>query len=111
MVQKAEVITNTSYKEYYGTSEEDFKSRYNNHAQSFRHISHINGKELSKYLWGLKVNGTDYHLKCSIKSCASPYKCSARRCGLCLTEKLGYCSSRPKNSIEQKNWTDIKMSL
>ena len=84
MVQKAEVITNTSYKEYYGTSEEDFKSRYNNHAQSFRHISHINGKELSKYLWGLKVNGTDYHLKCSIKSYASPYKCSARRCGLVI---------------------------
>ena len=43
----------------------------NNHTQSFRHISHINDTELSKYLWTLKANGTDYHLKWSIKSYAS----------------------------------------
>ena len=55
----AEVTTNTTYKEYYGTSEREFKSRYNNHTQSFRRISHINGTELSKYLWMLKANGTD----------------------------------------------------
>ena len=42
MVYKTEVTTNTTYKEYYGTSEGEFKSRYNNHTQSFRHISHIN---------------------------------------------------------------------
>ena len=50
MVYKAEVTTNTTYKGYYGTSEGEFKSRYNNHMQSFRHISHINDTELSKYL-------------------------------------------------------------
>ena len=71
MVYKAEVTTNTTYKEYYGTSEGEFKSRYNNHTQSFRYISHINNTELSKYLWTLKANGTDYHLKWSIKSYAS----------------------------------------
>ena len=38
MVYKAEVATNTTYKEYYGTSEGKFKSRYNNHMQSFKHI-------------------------------------------------------------------------
>ena len=37
----------------------------------FRHISHINDTELSEYVWALKANGTDYHLKWSIKSCAS----------------------------------------
>ena len=63
MVYKAEVTTSTTYKEYYGTSEGEFKSRYNNHTQSFRHISHINDTELSKYLWTLKANGTGYHLK------------------------------------------------
>ena len=68
MVYKAEVTTNTTYKEYYGTSEEEFKSRYNNNTQSFRHISHINDTELSKYLWALKANETDYHLKWSVKS-------------------------------------------
>ena len=59
MVYKAEVTTNTTYKEYYGTSEEEFKFRYKNHKQSFRRKSHINNTELSKYLWTLKANGTD----------------------------------------------------
>ena len=31
MVYKAEVTTNTTFKEYYETSEKEFKSRYNNH--------------------------------------------------------------------------------
>ena len=68
---KAEVSANITYKEYYGASEGEFKSRYNNHTQSFRNISRINGTELSKYLWTLKANGTVYHLKWSIKSYAS----------------------------------------
>ena len=57
MVHKAVVTTNTTYKEYYGTSEGEVKPRYSNHMQSFRHISHINDIELSKYLWTLKANG------------------------------------------------------
>ena len=70
MVEKAELTSNTTYKEYYGTSEGEFKSRYNN-TQSFRHICHINDSELSRYLLMLKANGTDYHLKWKIKSYAS----------------------------------------
>ena len=48
MVYKSEVSTNTTYKEYYGISKGEFKSRYNNRTQSFRNISHINHTELSK---------------------------------------------------------------
>ena len=71
MVYKAEVSSNTTYKEYHEASEGEFKSRSNNHAQLFRNISHINDAELSKYLWVLKGNGTEYHLKWSIKSYTS----------------------------------------
>ena len=61
MIYKAEVITNTTYKKYFGTSGE-FKSRYNNQTQSFRHMSHINDTELSKCLWMLKASGKmDYN--------------------------------------------------
>ena len=88
MVYKAEVSTNTTYKEYYGASEKEFKPRYNNHTQSFRNISHSNDMELSKYLWTLKTNGIDYHLKWGTKSYACRYKCGTRRCDLCLTEKM-----------------------
>ena len=57
MVYKTEVTTNTTNKEYYGTSNGGVQTRYNNHMQSFRHISHINYTELSKYLWISKEMG------------------------------------------------------
>ena len=102
MVYKAEVSTNTTYKEYYEVSEGEFKSRYNNHTHSFRNICHINDTELSKYLWTLKANGTDYHLKWSIKSYASRYKCGTRRCDLCLTEKMIIALADPKVLLNKR---------
>ena len=102
MVYEAEVTTNTTYKEYYLTSEGEFKSRYNNHTQSFRHISHINDTELSKYLWTFKVNGTDYHLKWNIKLYASQYKCGTRRCDLYLTEKMIIALADPKVLLNKR---------
>ena len=102
MVYKAEVTTNTTYKEYYGTSEGEVKSRYNNHMQSFKCISHINDTELSKYPWTLKANGTDYHLNWSIKSHASRYKCGTKRCDLCLTEKKIIALVDPKVLLNKR---------
>ena len=102
MVCKAEVTTNITYKEYYGTLEGESKSRCNNHAQSFRHLSHINDTELSKFLWALKANGTYYHLKWSIKSYASQYKCSTRRCDLCLSEKMFITFADPKVILNKR---------
>ena len=102
MVYKAKVTTNTTYKEYYGTSEWEFKSRYNNHTQSFRCLCHINDTELSKYFWTLKANGTYYHLKWSVKSYASCYKCDTRRCDLCLTEKMIIALADPKILLNKR---------
>ena len=67
ILYKAEVTTNISYKEYYETSEGKLKVKYNNHRQSFSHISHINDTELSKNLWTIEADRTDYRLKWSIK--------------------------------------------
>ena len=87
-VYKPKVTTNTRYKEYYGMLQGVFKSRCNNHKQSFTHISHINDTELSNYLWMFKANRTDYHLKWSIESYASQCKCGKRTCELCPTKKM-----------------------
>ena len=87
IVYEANVVTNNECKEYSGTAERGFKLRYNNHMISFRHKKCINDTELSKYLWKLKEENTDYNLQWSIKAYASPYKCETRKCDLCLTEK------------------------
>ena len=58
--------------------------------------------KLSKYLWTLKANGTDYHLKWSVKSYASRYKCGTSRCDLCLTEKMIIALADPKVLLNKR---------
>ena len=101
-IYKAEVSTSTILKEYYDASEGEFKSRYNNRTQSVRNLSHINDTELSKYLWTLKADGTDYHQKWSIKSYASWYKWGTRKCDLCLTEKMIIALADPKVLLNKR---------
>ena len=41
-------------KTYLGTTEGDFKKRYNNHIKSFRHKRYSKETTLSKYIWEIK---------------------------------------------------------
>ena len=59
IVYKAEVKTSDGINElstevYFGISETEVTSRYNNHAMSFRNRTHENDTKLSKYIWSLK---------------------------------------------------------
>ena len=101
LVYKAEVTTNTTYRNTM-ECQRDSSNLDTIITHIFRHKAHINDTELSKYFWTLKENRTDYHLNWSIKPYVSRYKCGTRRCDLC-DRKNGYCSSRLKSSIEQKN--------
>ena len=68
-VYKAEVTTDQSLKIYFGASEGEFKSRYNNHTLSFRNEHHANDTELSNHLWELKTTtGWRKTLKYDLKS-------------------------------------------
>ena len=55
---------------------------------SFLHQHQAKSTTLSKYIWDLKMQGTDYELKWEVLKQCSPYRCGARVCDLCLTEKL-----------------------
>ena len=95
IVYKATVTTEQNYRIYYGTAEGEFKTRYNNHTNSFRHPKNINETELSKYIWQLNDKNIDFNLKWKIGAFTSPYKCGIRRCDLCLTEKLSIIRADP----------------
>ena len=47
---------NNTTEKFIGLTENDFKTRYRNHAASFRHAKHRNSTELSKNIWTLKDN-------------------------------------------------------
>ena len=68
---KTEVETNIGTNElstrvYLGLSMTERKSRYNNHAMSFRNQTHTNDTKLSKYIWciySLKDKNKDFYIK------------------------------------------------
>ena len=58
--------TNDTNKHYIGMTSNTFKERYRNHIKSFTHKKYSNETELSKQIWHLKQNKTDFTIKWSI---------------------------------------------
>ena len=56
IVYKADVITNKDSHLYFGASDGEFKSRYNNYTNSFCHRYHKQDTELSKHIWKLFIH-------------------------------------------------------
>ena len=90
VIYNANVTTksDTTGKNYIGLTEGTFKQRYTQHKPSFRNGNHSNSTELSKHIWSLKDNNTDFTINWSILATALAYSNKSKRCHLCLTEKL-----------------------
>ena len=76
-----------SEETYVGISESQWKLRYNNHTQSFRHASKKTASMLSRYIWKLKDKKINYRIKWKILAKAKAFSPSSRCCRLCLKEK------------------------
>ena len=75
-------------KNYIGLTKGPFKQRYTQHALSFRNRHYANSTELSKFIWHLKDNNTDFKIKWSILTSAAAYSNKSKRCNLCLAKKF-----------------------
>ena len=69
-VTKTSGNTNT----YIGMTENDFKTRYNNHKLSFNDRKHSHDTVLSRYIWELRDNDTNHDIKWRIIKRANAYK-------------------------------------
>ena len=79
LVYKAILATSNNSFVYYGTSDEEFKTQYNNYIKSFRHRENV---------WNLKDHGFDNDLSWEIHKKASPYQCGSKCSDLCFSEKV-----------------------
>ena len=102
IVYKADVIANKHSHIYYGASDGEFKSLYNNHTNSFRHRHHEQELELSKHIWKLQDKGINLNGKWSVAAYASTYRCGTRRCDLCLPEKYVTARANHKTLLNKK---------
>ena len=77
--------------------------QYRNHIASFRHAKHKNSTELSKHIWALKNDNTDYFISWRVFSSSSPNSSSSKRCNLCLTEKFQIICLPDLSSLNKHN--------
>ena len=105
IVYKATISTcNTNdTKHYIGMTSNTFKERYRNHIKSFNHKKYSNETELSKYVWHLKENNTDYTIKWSIIKNSISYTGGSKRCNLCLEEKLSILKEKSKYLLNKRS--------
>ena len=101
LIYKASVSTTTN-KYYYGTCENTFKERYNNHKCSFRNKSREKNTELSKYVWELKEKDINYFINWDIAMKVQKYSCGSQKCDLCICEKLLIARADP-NALLNKH--------
>ena len=89
-------------RHYYRLTEPEFKKRYAILLSSFRHEELKTAFELSKYVWDLKAEGSDYAIKWEIVQHAARYRCGTRRCDLCLTEKMVIASDDSPSMLNNR---------
>ena len=80
--------TKTINETYVGLTDNEFKTRFANHKQSFTNERLRNATELSKYIWTLKERNTDYKMTWKILGRAQAYSNQTKKCNLCLLEKF-----------------------
>ena len=103
IIYKATRKSNGIITYYYGCSGTVFKTRFNNHKQSFVHRHKRNATELSKAVWNAKDAGTNPIIKRSIAAETSPYQPTAKSCNLYLAEKLAILQSDPATTLNKRS--------
>ena len=104
IMYKATLKSDSITRHYYGCSETVFKTRFNNHKQSFVHRYKRNATELSKAIWNAKDAGTNPTIEWSIAAETSPYQPEQNRAISVLPRNLlFYNPTPPQRSIKDQS--------
>ena len=80
---------------YIRITENEFKTRYNQHTSSFR-LSHTSAAiSLSEHIWKLKESNADHTVTWKVLEKAQPYSPTTGKCNLCRTEKAYIAYTHP----------------
>ena len=104
VVYKAEVEDEKGgIKDYIGMTSSTFKTRWANHKTSFQDEKIAKSTELSKHIWRLKKLKLKFEIKWSILKEAFPYRNGAKKCNLCIQEKLHILKGDEKDASNVTN--------
>lgn len=103
VVYQADVHETAEISNYIGISKPAFKSRYNNHANSFNDESKKSDTELSKKIWDLKEKGLPYKIHWKILEKVHSYNPGNPFCALCISEKFHILKAWGKSLLNSKS--------
>ena len=110
IVYKATISTSNSNDTKHYVHRHDFKYILKSDTEIILNLSHrkkySNETELSKHIWHLKQNKTDFTIKWSIIRKSVSYTGGCKRCNLCLEEKLNILKEKD-NCLLNKRWEII----
>ena len=96
-------LPNCTEEVYTGVTAFAWKARYANHKTSFNLRKYINSSELFKEVWGIKDKGGEPTIKWRIIKHRAPYNPVAKRCNLCLSEKLYILEYEGTNLLNKRD--------
>ena len=88
---------------YIGLTATSFKERWRNHKSNFKTRNPKNATALSKHIWKLEDQGTNFELSWKIVSRAKPFNHVTNRCQLCIREKYFIIYKPEMASINSRN--------
>ena len=89
VVYRADITAEgTEEMKYYIGATNNFKLRYANHKKSFLEVSRRNDSGLAEQVWAWKESGLSPIIKFSVVCKQSEYNPLAKKCSLCIREKL-----------------------
>ena len=102
VIYKATVTTKKELKQYVGSTGGTFKKRWYSHIRDIK-IYKENGTELSKYIWKLKRNNTNYNIKWEILHHIGHIRKPQRICRTCSYEKMEIANADGETSLNKRN--------
>ena len=96
-------LLNYTPSEYAGMSAPPWKQRLANHTLTFNHRKYESKTEIAKEVWRIKDQGGDYNIEWRIIGHAPAYNPVAKRCSLCIAEKLYIGDNVDKNLLNKRD--------
>lgn len=103
IIYKATVKSTRGTVTYVGLCSGEFKKRYYNHTKSFKNKKYQKETELSKYIWDLKTENTDFSINWEILKKSNTGKRKSGMCNLCMEEKLHIISLKNDHLLNKRN--------
>ena len=106
IIYKAILKSDGIARHYFGCSETEFQTRFNNHKQSLVRRYKKNATELSKLVWNAKDAGTNSSIEWNIAAKTCPYQPEQNRSTFVLPRNsLFYNPTPPQHSIKDQSLT------